>query len=379
MRITLRGIVAIPFGALAIQGCGGDPNGVDLPSPAVPEALDDGWPVASLDDVGIDPDPISLLAEEARAGDLRGKIEGLLIVRNGKLVFEEYFDSRYGVEEFHVLNSATKSVASLVVGAAVRQGLFTGPDQPIPELFPEHGDLFSADPRKGAILLRHVLTMTAGLAWDQKDPSNQDRDGIHIMRASDASRYVLEKPLVSEPGERFLYSGGCSALLSAAVRNVSGIQADAFAAQHLFGPLGIHEWDWRHWDDGIADSDGGLAMRGRDVAKLGQLVLQRGEWEGQQVVPESWVSASAHPWTTTHEHEARYGFQWWLYRLPTEDGSGSYGDIIVASGFGGNKLIAIPSLELVVVFFGCSGTYDCGNADTAPQVALYNYLLKAVD
>lgn len=372
---------SVTVAAAVAAACAGDAAWPALAAPPAPELRADGWEVATWEEAGMDPTPTALLAEEIRAGDLAEEIEALLIIRHGKLVYEEYFDSRYGIDVPHVLNSGTKGVTAMVLGAVVAHGLLSGADVSLADLFPEHEDLFQADPRKRDILLRHVLTMTAGLAWDQKPVSEQDRDDINIIAAEDAARYVLEKPVVAAPGTEFLYSGGCSALLAAAVRNLSGVQADTFAARHLFGPLGIREgdWQWHRMEDGVVRAMGGLSMRGRDVARLGQLYLQRGSWNGQQLVPESWVAASSDPFTTTHERGTEYGFQLWLRALPeAHGGTNTPGDIIFASGFGGNKLYMIPALDLIVVFFGCSGTYDCGLADSAPQVVLYNYILKAI-
>jgi CubicO group peptidase (beta-lactamase class C family) len=152
-------------------------------------------------------------------------VDALLIARNGVLVYGSYPDAATGLDARHQLNSATRSVASMVVGVVVQKGLLAGYDQPIAELFPEAADLFQADPRKNAITLRHVLTMTAGLGWDSEGVRSTDRDDLHINSAPDAVRYVLEKPMVHDPGIRFSYSSGCSMLLTGLVANVSGMEA----------------------------------------------------------------------------------------------------------------------------------------------------------
>jgi len=307
------------------------------------------------------------------------EVDALLIARNGVLVYEAYPDPATSVEVRHQLNSATKSVASMVVGVAVQQGLLPGYDVPISRLFPEAVDLFQADPRKGKITLRHVLTMTAGLGWDTKALESRERDDIYINSVPDAVRYVLEKPVVTEPGSRFFYNSGCSMLLTGLIPNVAGMEADAFAEEFLFGPLGIQDYLWQTTGDGTARGMDGLHMRGRDLLKLGQLYLQGGVWEGQRLVSPSWIEDSFRPWTVTQWETSRYGFQWWMYPYsPSQSESRPYG-LITASGFGGQKLFLVPDLELAVVFFGCTNEgYDCGISDTVPEAVMYNYILPAL-
>jgi CubicO group peptidase (beta-lactamase class C family) len=364
--------------ALFAAACVDDAVWPELDAPAIPERLDDGWEVSSPAEQGLDPRVLALLEREILEGDL-DEIHTLLIARNGVLVYEGYYYPTDSLEKLHQLNSATKSVASMLVGAAQQRGLLQSFEQPVHELFLEHADLFDADPRKRNITLRHVLTMSSGLAWDDVHPSVQERDGRYVKEAPDAVRYVLGKEISADPGTQFLYSGGSSLLLSATIRNVSGLEADAFAQAALFGPLGITEHRWLHIEDGLADADGGLFMRGRDLAKLGQLFLQGGRWLGEQILSPEWVSEAGRPWIASDVRDTRYGYQLWLNSLPDERGGEDPAGIIQASGYGGQKLFIVPEHDLVVVFFGCSqNTYECGISDSVPSLALYNYILRAL-
>lgn len=366
--------------AAALASCGDAPVAPPIETSHAPVQRADGWPVGALADHGIDPARIGLLQREITHGDLE-EIHTLVIARHGTIVYEGYFQPYVGIDSLHVLNSATKSVASTLVGIAMQQGLVTGYDQPIADFFPDHADVFDADPRKRDILLSHLLTMTAGLEWDEgRHPSELDTHGRRVLEAADPVRYVLERPVVAEPGTKFLYSGGLSNLLVAIVRNVSGLQADTFAARELFEPLGITPYDWLHMASGLTIGDYGLRLTARGLAKIGQLYLQRGQWGDRQILQENWVDAAVRPWTKSYQAMTWYGFQWWLNGLQDNDGRiPNHNDIWVASGYGGQKLFVIPSLELVAVFFGCSGTYECGMSDSVPHLALYNYILKAVN
>jgi CubicO group peptidase (beta-lactamase class C family) len=363
---------------IALPGCSEEAVWPETGGPPAPSQLNDGWEVAAPESRGFDPRIMDLLDHDLRDRRIR-EVDALLIARDGVLVYESYPDASAGVDARHQLNSATKSVASTVVGAAAQQGLLEGYDQPISELFPEAADLFQADPRKNAITLRHVLTMTAGLAWDSKDVRSTDRDDIYINAAPDAVRYVLEKPMVHDPGTRFYYNSGCSMLLTGLVANVSGMEADAFAEEYLFGPLGIQDYRWQITGDGTPRGQDGLHLRGRDLLKLGQLYLQGGVWEGERILSQSWIDASFQPWTETDWETSRYGFQWWMYPYsPFGSASRPYG-LVAASGYGGQKLFLVPELKLAVVFFGCTTEgYECGISDTVPEAVMYNYILPAI-
>jgi CubicO group peptidase (beta-lactamase class C family) len=366
---------------LVSTGCAEAAVWPDLEAPVVPELRNDGWSVGTLESHGFEATTMALMDHDIRTRRI-GEIDALVIARNGALVYEGYYESATGVDALHQLNSATKSVASMVVGAAVQQGLVDGYDVPIADLFMDYADVFAADPGKMDITLRHALTMTAGLEWDDENVASRDRDDIWLLEAPDAMRYVLEKPLVTEPGAEFHYSSACSMILTGLSPRVSGLDAGAFAEQHLFGPLGILDYDWYTTEDGTTRGFDGLNLRARDLLKLGQLYLRGGTWNGRQIVPADWIEASFRPWVETSWLEygvERYGFQWWMYHhSPTGNSERPYG-ILMASGYGGQKLFVIPDLDLVAVFYGCTTEgYDCGISDSVPEAVLYQYILRAL-
>ena len=362
----------------ALLGCADAATWPETDGPPAPALLTDGWPVGTPASQGFDPRAMDLLDHDLRERRIQ-EVDALVIARNGILVYERYPDPAASVDALHQLNSATKSVASMLVGIAAHRGLLDADDQAISDLFPEAADLFQADPRKNAINLRHLLTMTAGLAWDSKDVRETDRDDRRMNAAPDPVRYVLEKPVVHDPGTRFYYNSGCSMLLTGLIPNVSGLEADDFAEETLFGPLGIRDYLWQTTEDGTPRGQDGLFLRGRDLLKLGQLYLQGGMWEGERVLDQSWIDASFQPWTRTDFETSRYGFQWWMYPYsPTGTSSRQHG-LIAASGYGGQKLFLVPELDLAVVFFGCTTEgYDCGISDTVPEAVMYNYILPAL-
>jgi len=368
---------------LAIGGCSDGPLSLPTQALPAPASLQDGWSVATPASQGFDPDLLGLLDRRLRDRNI-AEVDALLIARNGVLVYEAYFIPQTGPSKRHFLASATKSVASMVVGAAVQDGALHGWDEPIDGLFPEAQDLFSAEPRKRAITLRHVLTMTAGLGWDTKDVTDRDRDDIHIQTAPDAVRYVLEKPVVDEPGARFFYNSGSSMLLTGLIPNVTGVEADVFARERLFEPLAITDVLWQTTEDGTARGQDGLHMRGRDLLRLGQLYLDGGRWGGRQIVSPAWIDASLRDWTSTDWGDTGYGFQWWLYPLERPGRPTVENGVGMASGYGGQKLFIVPELGLAAVFFGCTAndnggiSYECGTADVVPELVMWNWVIRAL-
>jgi CubicO group peptidase (beta-lactamase class C family) len=351
----------------------------------VPEKTDDGWETGSLSDVYLAEGPIRELL--ARINDHTYKnIHSVLLVKNGKLVVEEYFpgndsSGKYRVfqrDTLHELHSTTKSINSILVGIAVDQHLITGVDQKISTVFPTYADVF-AKSEKDAIRLKHVLTMTAGLSWDEWTYPYTDSRNDHVAmnNSKDPVRYVLERPLVSKLGEQFAYSSGNTIVLGEIVHQVSGLKANAFAQRNLFKPLGISEFYWWEYPSGFVQTGGGLFLRPRDMAKIGYLYLNGGRWKEKQIVSEAWVKAS-----TTNCVDAKqfpswikadgYGYQWWLRSFKV-------GDHVIpsyhAAGRGGQFIFVVPELQIVAVFTG----WNDNELGAQPFEMFERYILPAAN
>jgi CubicO group peptidase (beta-lactamase class C family) len=349
--------------------------------PAKTSEQDDGWLVAQPDAVGMNADVLSGLAPQFESWS-DANLHAALMVRHGRLVYERYFageDTAWGTPlgriAFdaglrHDLRSITKSITSILLGVILDRGLIKSLDEPVFSFFPEYADLKT--PEKAQINLRHLLTMSAGLAWNEyipySDPANSER---RMMVAPDRHRYVLEQPSVRPAGAAYNYNGGLTALLGAILQRMSGYPIDVFANEVLFEPLGIRDVEWIRYDDGTPHA-GGLRMRPRDLAKIGQLVLNGGQWNNRPIVSKAWIEESTSP-HVNGESLFFYGYQWWLGRSLVNRQEIKW---ISAVGWGGQRMYIVPSLELVVVVM--AGLYD--NPALQPiigEIILRRYALSA--
>ncbi|NIN70359.1 MAG: serine hydrolase [Gemmatimonadetes bacterium] len=354
-----RLITPIIFG-LAI-GCGGDsPTDIDgVYRYTVPENTGDGWDTGHLSDYGFDLEPIRELIALVEDGTYPN-VHSVLIVRDGVLLLEEYFPGYssggtfydYDRETKHECFSVTKSVNSALIGIAIDDGLIAGAQAQISDYLPEYADIF-ADPDKDRLLLHDLLTMSAGLDWDELTYPYGDPNNTHywMRRSPDPIRYTLERPVAYDPGIQFAYNSGLSLALGRIVENATGERAERYAESNLFAALGITDYLWRLANDGVTlNTGGGLLLRPRDMAKFGQLYLNGGRWGGVQVVSEHWVSESVRQ----HTQYCCYGYQWWLIRFELDDGT--MVDSSTGIGYGGQYVFVFSELDLIVVLTG--GNYD---------------------
>jgi CubicO group peptidase (beta-lactamase class C family) len=366
---ALAPLAASPIYADTPNGCG------------VPLARDDGWPVASVnDDRLVDRDALCGMADRLAA---EANVHAVLVARGGRLVFERYFKGAdennnhqagtvaFDADMLHDMKSASKSVASLAVGIAIDRGLIGSLNEPIFSFFPELSDLRSPD--KDRIQLRHALTMSMGLKWVEATPSTEDNnDESRMHMAADPCRYVLGLPVTTPAGRDFFYNTGALTLVSAIMRKATGRPLDEFARASLFEPMGITAFAWNRVK-GDSDAGGGLRLRPRDMAKIGQLVLAGGRWNDRQIVPKAWIDVS-----TTARIEATggffYGYLWWLGRSLHD---GREIQWVGALGRGGQSIRIVPELDLVVVV--TAGYYQ----DYSPrafqlQYGVFKDVLRAV-
>ncbi|MEU7892000.1 serine hydrolase [Nonomuraea sp. NPDC049152] len=304
--------------------------------------------------------------EERLAGRF-GDLHGLVVLKDGRLLFERYGEGEdqswgvsrgvvsFGPDTLHDLRSVTKSVVSLLYGIALADGLVPAPEEPLLAHFPEYPDL-AADPRRAALRIEHVLTMTLGVEWREDLPyTTPENSEIAMELAPDRHRFVLERPIVKEPGRRWHYCGGASAIVARLIVKGAGETLPEFARKRLFEPLGIGSFEWLAGDDGVHSAASGLRLAPRDLARIGRAVLDG----GAGVVPSSWLDRALSPQVEIGEGAA-YGYQWWL---GTEQPPFAAGN-----GNGGQRLVLYPDLGLVVVI--TAGRYDSPDEWETPQAVL---------
>jgi CubicO group peptidase (beta-lactamase class C family) len=325
---------------------------------------------------GIDAATIVAGTDQIVVGTYPG-IRSLLIMRHGTLVYEKYFpfasaDADPAVEPREVLQdlrSVTKTVVGVAVLMAHAQGAIPSLDQSVFDFFPEHV-AYAVDGR-AEITLRHLLSMTAGLEWDEEisylDPANSEQQ---MQRAPDPIAFVLSRKLSTTPGSTFAYCGGCSHLLAEIVRRTTGTPVDAFAARYLFTPLGIATFTWAKAPNGMPYGFSGLRLRSRDVAKFGLLLMRRGQWDGVQLIPEALVSEALAEHVVVAPEDAAgeilgYGYQVWRFSF-LEDGRRE--QLLQMSGNGGQAVFMSETDALLVVI--TAGNFD----QTASKSSLDFYL-----
>ncbi|HEX8168197.1 MAG TPA: serine hydrolase [Beijerinckiaceae bacterium] len=346
-----------------------------------PAARDDGWPITAPAEQGLDPGLLCGLVARLEAPD-RPNLHGVLVARHGRLVFEHYAageDERWarplgrvehGPDILHDQRSVSKSVTALLVGIAVGRGVLDV-EAPVTGFFPEYADLRT--PERDRILVRHLLTMSPGLAWEEEQrPYGAPLNSAAVMaRSPEPYRFVLEQPVVAPPGAQYNYNSGATALLGKIVSKAVDAPLEEFARTALFEPLGIAAFEWGRLRNGDAGAAWGLRLRPRDMAKIGQLVLNEGAWNGRQVVPAAWVREMTAP-RITGQGTFLYGYQWWLGR---SFANGRELRWAAAVGLGGQRIFVVPDLKLVAVV--TAGLYASRTQMSATLAVLNQAILPA--
>ena len=285
--------------------------------------------------------------------------------------FDPYWHPYYHGTDMHTMQSVTKTVTSVILGVAINLGDFRAEiSTPVLRFF-DVSKVKNVDDRKRRMTLKHVLTMTTGLDWNEEVPYDDPRSDSSLMEATDDwVQYAIDKPMAEEPGKAFNYDSGATELLAYIFQKETGQDIDAYGEKYLFAPLGIKH-HWKRTYLGVADTEGGLYLRGEDLAKIGYLYLHDGNWNGKQIVSKEWVKESLTPYIDAGSgrpgSEFRYGFKWWLYPL-----NGRF--VWMARGFGGQRLMVFPQENLIGVFTGWEILKD-----PAPTKELVDRLLTAVE
>ena len=286
-----------------------------------------------------------------------GRINSFLLVKNDRLICEEYFYG-YSRNDLHQIESATKSITSLLIGIAKDKGLISDIHEPIYKLFPEYDHLKKGDYRN--ITLANVLSMTSCFSNEYEPYRDYDR-----------IEYSLKRKLIAPVGSKFIYDGGNTEILGAVIKRKTGKYADVFAEELLFKPLGINKYDWSLFKQNNFPCMGGsLQMLPIDMAKIGLLVLNNGKFNHAQVISSGWIKESTSEKTKTNIEGDNYGYQWWTINIESKN---KQYHTIWANGLGSQFIYIIPELNSVIVTTGYN--YENDSWAITNGIGKYLYLL----
>ncbi|HAF29672.1 MAG TPA: hypothetical protein DCG75_11560 [Bacteroidales bacterium] len=354
-----------------------------------PLSYDDGIETSSLASEGMEINPIVEMMNYLNSNHSH-TVHNILITKNNKLVFEEYFEGYkldYNAEDLngelmdytrttdHPMQSISKSVTSVIFGIAVKEGYFPDLNKKIIDYFPEYTDILTGE--KANVTIHHLLTMTCGIAWDEStypigDPRN---DITQLFASEDPIYFILSRPLVSSPGTIFSYSSGATNVIGAIIEKETGMGFLDYANQKLFDPLRSEGGAWSAYSNGQIHASGGLKFKARELTKIGLLFLNDGMWEGNRIITSDWINSSQYEHVTSIANffpNSGYGYYWWLTSFIVK---GVSYKCFFAAGWGDQYMFIIPDLDMIIEFN--SGNY-LGTSSISPFDLVNNYILKAI-
>jgi CubicO group peptidase (beta-lactamase class C family) len=362
-RISTIGVAGIALWFI-LQSCKDTPTAVDAFDPA---ALNDGWPVSTAEEQGLDR---TVLEDGYAAAAQLPYAYSLLIVRNGYLVAEQYFNGNSRDNPNRVM-SVSKSVLSGLVGIALKERYLDSLDQKALDFFPEYVTA-SLDRRKFDITVRHLLMMRAGF-------DNDEATYFQIHTSGNWIKTTIELPLLYNPGERMSYNTFEAHLLSAILTEASHLSTYDFARTFLCEPLGMTIASWEADPQGYYFGGNGMRFRPRELARFGYLYLRGGSTAGRQIIAKEWIEESLTNFTQWQDltwgdvHKCNYGYLWWM-------GEVSGYRVFFALGHGGQYVVDCPQLDMIVVTTA-NPDFDWGVADEHERAIMHiisQYVLQAV-
>jgi len=354
-----------------------------------PHQLLDGWEVASLDDVSLNKQTIAEMMDLINS-TTGHNIHNVLIIKDGKLVLDEYFDGyaynssapnsngeyiTYNSSIDHFMASITKSVTSTLVGIAIYKGFINSVDDKIIDYFPEYADILVGE--KANLTIKHLLTMTSGLPFDENTyPYGDPRNELtQLINAEDPVQFVLSKDLTTTPGSTFFYNSGTTNVLGALMERATGMALINFSNDYLFTPLNWEGGIWEAFSSGLLFASGGIHAKPREMLKMGYLFLNNGKWKSNQIISPDWVNQAQQVYISTPSwpNSDSYGYQWWIKDFNI---SGNTYNCFYAAGWGDQYMYVFPNENMIVEF-------NCGNfsnsAIISPFDLVNDYILKALN
>ena len=360
----------------------------------IPKTLEDGWQVNTLNFANIDESRLTLLMNDIQKKQFTG-IDSIVLVRHNQLIFDELLRTRLDSNRdpivgntdlaIHSAQSVSKSFASALIGIAIELGYINSVDDNILDYFSDFNEstILNWDERKKNITIRDFLTMRHGFEWDEwgLPYSNSNNSLIKFFNsveqptteANDWAKALFNYPIANDPGQVFAYSTGVSMVISVLLENATGMSSDEFSRLYLFEPLGITSAAWELLPQ--ANMGGGLFISSRDMAKFGQLFLQKGQWQDQQIIPENWVEESTSQQLELPQYNNwnGYGLHWWRNNFEV---NGNTVKTFHAEGNGGQFIYVIPEFDLVVIF---TGKNHSSSLMYQPLKIMQDYILPAIN
>jgi CubicO group peptidase (beta-lactamase class C family) len=372
MRLLLTGILILSIASASLSQ--------DAKALSPPQDKQDGWITASPESVKLSASKLQAMETAIRAEQFKN-ITSVLIARNGKLIYEKYFD---GAETaLRNTRSATKTIAGILIGIAIDKGLLAGANAPVMSFFASKQPVQNPDPRKAKITVEDFLTMSSLLECDdsnQFSAGNEER----MYLIEDYVKFTLNLPVKGFPawatkpkdsphGRSFSYCTAGVATLGGVLERATKTTVPEFASKHLFAPLKIQKAEWQITPTGLAMTGGGLGLQSRDYLKIGQLYADGGVWYGNRIVSERWVKLSTQPHAQVDD-ETEYGYLWWLKAF--KSGNKKFAAYLM-QGNGGNKVAVFPELNMVVVI--TTTNYNIRGAHELSDRLLSEHILAAVE
>src|SRR5215204_4954250 len=382
--------LVISFAALLFSLIACDPAGPSKDENDI--TVEEGLDFTSPQKVGMDSVQFARLTAAINTGEYPN-VHSVLIARNGKLVYEKYFAGRDEIlghsmgmishhkDTLHDIRSVTKSIVSACIGIALSHGEIRSVDENIWAYFPEY--LKFKQGEKAALTIKHLLTMTSGLEWNENipytDPANSE---IQMDQSTDPIQFVLSRKLIHRPGGVWNYNGGTTQVLAAIIKKTTGMEVDKYADKYLFSPLGIIKYYWIKFRDSGTQKEvplaaAGLRLRSRDLLKFGLLYMNKGVWNGKRILPENWVLDS-HRSHITRENpiagKGGYGYQFWTWNEPVRNKTIA---LAVAVGNGDQRIFFDHENNLLVVT--TAGNYNNWTIRNNAAALLKNFIYSSLD
>jgi CubicO group peptidase (beta-lactamase class C family) len=340
--------------SVAAAGCNEAQVAAPLADSGVAYVPTVAWRTADPTAAGFDPAKMRGLRTDVANGRY-GAIDGLVIVRFGHVVHEQY-GAGWSPTRRHTLQSVSKSVTALLYGV-LSEHPEAQLDRKVGDVFSRYAPIANNDANKEALTIRDLLTMRTSMDyWEQPYPGSP-HDSLN-RSTGDWTRFILSRRMTGTPGSTWAYNSGAAILTCSVIREITNEPVATFARRELFAPLGITSDSWGQSQyDGLPHCGGGLNLSPADLARIGYLVLRQGKWGDKQVVPSSWITAMTQPYSSGNplffsNYGSKYGYFWWLF--PVAPG-GSDAGVWAGSGTGGQWLFVVPSKDLVIALAASNG------------------------